>query len=39
MSRFYFDVHDASGVLRDDAGEELPSTTIAWKEALGRSSS
>ena len=34
MARFYFDFHDAGGVLRDDAGEELPSATIARKEAL-----
>jgi hypothetical protein len=34
MARFYFDFYDASGILRDDAGEELPSATIARKEAL-----
>jgi hypothetical protein len=34
MVRFYFDYHDGSGILRDDAGEELPSATIARKEAL-----
>ena len=34
MARFYFDFHDASGILRDEAGEELPSATIARKEAL-----
>ena len=34
MARFYFDFHDANGILRDDAGEELPSATIARKEAL-----
>ena len=34
MARFYFDFHDAGSVLRDDAGEELPSDTIARKEAL-----
>ena len=34
MARFYFDFHDAGGTLRDDAGEELPSATIARKEAL-----
>jgi uncharacterized protein DUF6894 len=34
MARFYFDFHDASGILRDDAGEELPSATVARKEAL-----
>ena len=34
MARFYFDFHDAGGILRDDAGEELPSATIARKEAL-----
>ena len=34
MTRFYFDFRDASGILRDDAGEELPSATIARKEAL-----
>jgi hypothetical protein len=31
MARFYFDFHDASGILRDEAGEELPSATIALK--------
>ena len=34
MARFYFDFHDANGVLRDDAGEELPSAIIARKVAL-----
>ena len=34
MARFYFDFHDARGILRDDAGEELPSASIARKEAL-----
>jgi hypothetical protein len=34
MARFYFDFHDAAGILRDDAGEELPSATVALKEAL-----
>ena len=34
MTRFYFDFRDASGILRDDVGEELPSATIARKEAL-----
>jgi hypothetical protein len=34
MARFYFDFHDANGILRDDAGEELPSATIARKQAL-----
>ena len=34
MARFYFDFHDANGVLRDDAGEELPSAIIARKEAI-----
>jgi hypothetical protein len=34
MARFYFDFHDASGILTDDAGEELPSATIAREEAL-----
>lgn len=34
MARFYFDFHDATGILTDDAGEELPSATVALKEAL-----
>ena len=34
MTRFYFDFHDATGILRDDAGEELPSAIVALKEAL-----
>ena len=34
MTRFYFDFHDANGVLRDDAGEELPSAVIARTEAI-----
>ncbi|MGY2904630.1 DUF6894 family protein [Bradyrhizobium sp. URHC0002] len=34
MARFYFDFHDADGILIDDAGEELPSAAIARKEAL-----
>ena len=34
MVRFYFDFHDANGVLRDDAGEELPSAVIARKAAI-----
>ena len=34
MARFYFDFHDANGIFRDDAGEELPSAIIARKEAL-----
>ena len=34
MARFYFDFHDANGILRDEAGEELPSTIVAKKEAL-----
>ena len=34
MARFYFDFHDGSGILRDDAGEELPSATFAREEAL-----
>ena len=34
MARFYFDFHDADGVLRDDAGEELPSAIIARNVAL-----
>ena len=24
MARFYFDFHDACGILRDDVGEEFP---------------
>ena len=34
MARFYFDFHDADGVLRDDAGEELASAIIARNVAL-----
>jgi hypothetical protein len=34
FARFYFDFHDASGILRDEAGEELPSATIARNDAL-----
>jgi hypothetical protein len=34
MARFYFDFYDANGILGDEAGEELPSATIARKEAL-----
>ena len=29
-----FDFHDDAGIIRDDAGEELPSATAARKEAL-----
>ena len=34
MPTFYFDFHDTSGVLRDEAGDELPSAIIARKEAI-----
>jgi hypothetical protein len=34
MARFYFDFHDGSRILRDVAGEELPSATFAREEAL-----
>ena len=34
MARFYFDFHDANGILRDNAGEELPSSIIARNVAL-----
>ena len=34
MGRFYFDFHDETGSIKDDAGEELPSATAARKEAL-----
>ena len=34
MARFYFDFHDANGILRDDDGEELPSAIIAQNVAL-----
>jgi hypothetical protein len=34
MPRFYFDFHDANGILRDEDGEELASATIARKVAL-----
>ena len=34
MARFYFDFHDANGILRDDDGEELASAIIARNVAL-----
>ena len=34
MARFYFDFHDATGILRDEAGDELPSAITARKEAI-----
>jgi Domain of unknown function (DUF6894) len=34
MARFYFDFHDANGVLRDDDGEDLPDAVIARNVAL-----
>ena len=34
MAKFYFDFHDANGIFRDDAGEELSSAIIARKEAI-----
>ena len=34
MARFYFDFHDANGILRDEDGEELASTIIARNVAL-----
>ena len=34
MARFYFDFHDDSGILRDNVGEELPSLTVALREAM-----
>ena len=34
MPKFYFDFHDINGVLRDEAGDELPSAIIARKEAI-----
>jgi len=34
MARFYFDFHDANGILRDEAGEELLSATVAKEEAV-----
>ena len=34
MARFYFDFHDANGIFRDDAGDELPSAIIARNVAL-----
>ena len=34
MARVYFDFHDANGILKDDAGEELPSAVIARKAAI-----
>jgi hypothetical protein len=34
MARFYFDFHDANGILRDDDGEDLPDAIIARNVAL-----
>jgi hypothetical protein len=34
MPTFYFDFHDTNGVLRDEAGDELPSAIVARKEAI-----
>ena len=34
MARFYFDFHNAEGILRDDEGEELASAIIARNVAL-----
>ena len=34
MARFYFDFHDDTGIMKDDAGQELPSATVARTEAL-----
>ena len=34
MPRFYFDFHDADGILRDDDGEELANALIARNVAL-----
>ena len=34
MGRFYFDFHDDTGIIRDEAGEELPGAAAARKEAL-----
>ena len=34
MPTFYFDFHDTNGVLRDEAGDELPSAIIARKDAI-----
>ena len=34
MPTFYFDFHDTNGVLRDEAGDELPSAIIARGEAI-----
>jgi hypothetical protein len=34
MARFYFDFHDADGVLRDDDGEYLPDAIMARNVAL-----
>ena len=34
MARFYFDFHDANGVLRDEHGEDLPDAIIARNVAL-----
>jgi hypothetical protein len=34
MPTFYFDFHDTNGLLRDEAGDELPSAVVARKEAI-----
>ena len=34
MAKFYFDFHDINGVLRDEAGDEMPNAIIARKEAI-----
>jgi len=34
MPTFYFDFHDTNGVLRDEAGDELPSAISVRKEAI-----
>jgi hypothetical protein len=34
MARFYFDYRDASGLFRDEAGEELPGAEVARAVAL-----
>lgn len=34
MPRYYFDLHDRSGVLEDNVGEELENEAAARKEAI-----
>jgi hypothetical protein len=34
MTRYFFDYHDATGVTRDEIGEDLPSVSAAREMAL-----